>query len=211
MLGNDCTEKIRITFKAIANDDLVLKKILTVSHRWFEPGHPDKACEQTSAVVAYLQEHPEIEWVWFDFWCLPQHPRSPTEELHFRTSLSQIYLLFLGTCVLILGDAQYNSRFWTSYEAWLSMRMMTAEGLVEASGTPRCAVVGLFPLDSDTAKHLIEGMWKDAKPDQAYDQLNVAAIYVTNGRDKEEQLMVLLNLDDKVRVLCRFFVRHSAN
>lgn len=36
--------------------------------------------------------------------------------------LRTVNLLYLGTRVLVLADISYLSRFWTQFEAWLSMQ-----------------------------------------------------------------------------------------
>ena len=46
--------------------------------------------------------------------------------------LRNINLLYLGCSVLLLADRSYLSRFWTQFEAWLSMQSATASGLVSA-------------------------------------------------------------------------------
>ena len=49
----------------------------------------------------------------------------------------QVNMLYLGTQVLILLDLSYVSRFWTQFEAWLSMQFATPNGLRSAVGNPR--------------------------------------------------------------------------
>ena len=38
---------------------------------------PDAAkgaeCAQLDAIAKHLDSHPELKFVWFDFWCMPQH------------------------------------------------------------------------------------------------------------------------------------------
>ena len=49
---------------------------------------------------------------------MPDAPLAHT----FRTRAAQVNMLYLGTTVLILLDLSYVSRFWTQFEAWLSMQ-----------------------------------------------------------------------------------------
>ena len=63
---------------------------------------------------------------------MPQGSRSPAEKVAFTHMLKNANLLYLGTLVLILLDLSYISRFWTQFEAWLSMQSATANGLVSA-------------------------------------------------------------------------------
>ena len=43
--------------------------------------------------------------------------------------LKNVNLLYLGCTVLLIVDLSYLSRFWTQFEAWLSMRHASWEGL----------------------------------------------------------------------------------
>ena len=52
-----------------------------------------------------------------------------------RFTCAQVNMLYLGTTVLILYDLSYASRFWTQFEAWLSMQFATPNGLKSAVGT----------------------------------------------------------------------------
>lgn len=59
--------------------------------------------EQLRAVQAYLARHPGVEYVWYDYWCMPQGAaRTPAERIEFDWMLSNVSLLFLGMRVLIL-------------------------------------------------------------------------------------------------------------
>ena len=97
--------------------------LLAVSHRWEAPSAPDGAGAQLRAIRAYLDAHPEVVGVWFDFWCMPQgEQRTLAEKVRFKHMLGNVNLLYLGCQVLALIDISYLSRFWTQFEAWLSMQ-----------------------------------------------------------------------------------------
>ena len=119
-------------FRALHSDTC-----LAVSHRWMEVGQPDAEGQQAAAVRDYLSEHPEIQWVWYDFWCMPQGERTKLEKIEFSHMLRNVNLLYLGMRVLILLDLSYMSRFWTQFEAWLSMQQCTTRGLVPAPDVGR--------------------------------------------------------------------------
>ena len=109
------------------------KNILVVSHRWETPTDPDPDGAQALAVQAYLKEHPEIDAVWFDFSSMPQgRNKTPSESAEFKEMLPNINLLYLTCSVLILMDRSYMNRFWTQFEAYLSMRAITSDGLTNA-------------------------------------------------------------------------------
>ncbi|KOO34185.1 RNA helicase [Chrysochromulina tobinii] len=109
------------------------KNILVVSHRWETPTDPDPTGAQALAVQAYLLDHPEIDAVWFDFSSMPQgQKKTERESAEFKEMLPNINLLYLTCSVLILMDRSYMNRFWTQFEAYLSMRAITSEGLTNA-------------------------------------------------------------------------------
>ena len=88
------------------------EEMLGVSHRWEDPKEPDTKGKQLAALKRHLNEHPKIKFVWFDFPCMPQQPRSPQEDDEFATMLSGVNVIYLGMQVLILLDMSYTSRFW---------------------------------------------------------------------------------------------------
>ena len=187
------------TLKEVVIKNTALARKLIVFHRWVQAGNPDPKGDQTEAVIAHLRSHPEIEFVWFDFWCLPQMPRTPSEETTFRNSLRSVYLLYLGASVLILFDKAYNSRFWTNFEAWLSMRQASADGLTPAAEAR--VSVACLGATKDTAEEniaMLSATCHGLTPQAAYDLLKEDDILVTNKRDKEEQLKVLVALADNV-------------
>jgi hypothetical protein len=109
------------------------KNILVVSHRWETPTDPDPDGAQALAVQAYLKAHPEIDAVWFDFSSMPQgRNKTLSESAEFKEMLPNINLLYLTCSVLILMDRSYMNRFWTQFEAYLSMRAITSDGLTNA-------------------------------------------------------------------------------
>jgi hypothetical protein len=109
------------------------KDILVVSHRWETPTDPDPTGAQALAVQAYLKAHPEINAVWFDFSSMPQgENKTLSESAEFKEMLPNINLLYLTCSVLILMDRSYMNRFWTQFEAYLSMRAITSDGLTNA-------------------------------------------------------------------------------
>ena len=88
------------------------RKHLVVSHRWEAPGVPDGLGVQAQAVQEYLQRHPGIELVWYDYSCMPQGEKTALEQVELRAMLPNINLLYLGCAVLIIQDLSYLSRFW---------------------------------------------------------------------------------------------------
>lgn len=89
------------------------RQYLAVSHRWESPTQPDTMAEQLRALKAYLLRKPSIQYVFFDFSCMPQGAdRTPEELLEFKSMLYSMNLLYFGCSVLVLMDRSYLSRFW---------------------------------------------------------------------------------------------------
>ena len=105
------------------------RRYVAVSHRWFARDSPDKDGQQLNKIKAYLRAHPEVQWVWYDYWCMPQGNRSPAQRVSFDYMLQHVNYLYLGCSVLVLLDLSYLSRFWTQFEAWLSFQVPSPQGL----------------------------------------------------------------------------------
>merc|ERR1712232_211954 len=114
-----------------------------VSHRWMQPDDPDPDGVQLKALQEFLLEPAGLQMtrVWIDAQCMPQDvpksTRSAEDTADFKIMLKMINMLFFGATVLIVLDLSYVSRFWTQFEAWLSMQLPTPEGLTPALGTGR--------------------------------------------------------------------------
>ena len=101
-------------------------------------------------------------------------------------------MLYLGTQVLILLDLSYVSRFWTQFEAWLSMQFATPTGLKSAVGTPnaRHHIVAIqnAAAQADMFTKMLIDQWATKTPQEAFDFLSKPDVTVTNQSDKENQL-----------------------
>ena len=103
-------------------------KVLTISYPWQGFGDPDSTDDRLNAVVAFLEERPDIEYVWWDFMCVPQatnipdrvsgkveHPYPTTyvkndfDQLYFKTMINKggVNLIYLGAHVLAIANALY--------------------------------------------------------------------------------------------------------
>ena len=159
------------------------------------------------------------------YWSMPQgSDKSDPELIEFQVMLPNINLLYLFCDVLILLDMSYMSRFWyrrqemvkhcntkgcffvslislvshrrTQFEAFLSMRSVTADGLSPAPESDRrCAVrcIHSAPIHFEQA---LFGMWASKTAQEAYDVLVSPDIEVTNKGDKRVQLPKLLKLNE---------------
>jgi hypothetical protein len=165
---------------------------LAISHRWLEPTQPDVGGEQMRKLKEYLArpENRAIKWVWYDYWCMPQHSPKGTEDRSqadlaaFRWMLSNVDLLYLSASVLLMVDLSYVSRFWTQFEAWLSFQTCADDGLQPANlQTMRCTMVPILN-GTDAMCNEVRLMWMGKTPELAHDVLSLPDVTVTNARDK---------------------------
>ena len=171
--------------------------MLVVSHCWEEQEQPDREGEQFAAIKTHLLANTAIELVWIDYNSMPQgQNKLDWEKAEFAVMLPNINLLYLFCSVLILVDRQYMGRFWTQFEAFLSLRKVTAEGL---AFTPeqerRCTVSCIRNAPKAFGAGLIEE-WESKSAEEAYEILKQKDVKVTNETDKEVQLPKLRTLDD---------------
>ena len=112
-------------------------------------------------------------------------------------------MLYLGTQVLILLDLSYVSRFWTQFEAWLSMQFATPDGLKSAIGTQntRHHIVAIqnAAAQSDMFTKMLLDQWATKTPQQAFEFLSKPDVTVTNQSDKEGQLPKIKSLGETVQ------------
>ena len=132
-----------------------------------------------------------------------QGERSRGETVEFKHMLKHANLLYLGTRVLILLDLSYIGRFWTLFEAWLSMQAVSPEGLKPA--TPEQQRLDIVPIHgaNNITGESLKAMWASRTPQEAYDLLKEPDVTVTNQSGKDIQLDKLLKLDDEVREVMR--------
>ena len=194
----------------ISHDDslkhLYQRHILVVSHTWQEQSQPDKDGGQMRAVLAHLLDHPEIRYVWYDFWCMPQkgingEARTPAETKAFKAMLPQVNFLYLGCSVLILLDTGYMSRFWTQFEAYIAMRAASLDGLTNAPrNRGRWTTVAPYATDSEKYSiRALEAEWLHCSVERAITKLSEPDVKVTNSSDKELMLPKIKQLDVLVK------------
>jgi len=122
----------------------------------------------------------------------------------------QVNMLYLGTQVLILLDLSYVSRFWTQFEAWLSMQFATPNGLRSAVGNPRnkrhhIAAIQNAAEQAELHKRMLIQSWADKTPQQAFEFLSKPDVTVTNQSDKDGQLPKIKSLGETVQSAFKVF------
>jgi len=197
-------KRIKIALVDAFQKEGVINHILFVSHRWEEPGKPDVDGVQLAAIKAYLDKHPGIQWVWFDYSSMPQKigvtdNRTPKEKAEFSLMLSSIADLYLTARVLILLDGSYASRFWTLTEAWCSMQMVTPEGLRPASEAEcRYTIVCIHNAAPETTGKGLVDLCSTKTPEGMHTILKKPDVNVTNAKDKEAMLPKILKVNEHV-------------
>ena len=183
-------------------------KVLTLSYRWRTKDDPDPDGEQLAVVRKYVREHPEIKYVFIDFPCLPQGERDGKDKIAFFTQLPNMYLLYLGTSVLVcIVNREYMERFWTQLEAWYSFRKGTEQGLVSTPKEQlRCTIVCVHEEDA-MFEDDIPNRWANCSVERACELLAKPWVRVYDPSDKVVQLKELRHLEFHVR---RFFVKKAA-
>ncbi len=140
--------------------------------------------------------------------------RTEMELREFRLMLSNCNLLYVGLKVLILSDNQYNGRFWTLYESYLSMQFPTPEGLVPAKlpggelFDDRWAVIAVEAGEAGeaaklslSAKSQLETLWLDTYQDtkRVMARLKEQDVLVTSQSDKDNLIPRLGHFEQLVR------------
>jgi len=179
------------------------EEYLAISHRWETPDEPDPKGTQLSAIKAFLSQTPRIKWLWVDFCCLPQGKHlSMDEQRLVGETLNVINHLFLSMSVLVIFDFQYVGRFWTSYEAWLSMQQASSDGLSPATDGSLRFTVQCVGAAERLGEHYAEALrktWHDRSTEGVIAELSNDDISVTNPHDKDQQLEKLRFLPELVR------------
>ncbi len=185
----------------------LIQNVLVVSHRWEDPATPDETGAQLAALQAHMKAHPEIQYVWFDYACMPQRSsgcppekddRPPAEKAEFNHMLKAIADMYLTAKVLILLDKMYRSRFWTTMEGWCAMQKVTPQGVRPATeGEARHTVVCIHNATQIDKRDLLEMSTKT--PAEITKFLASPDVPVTNKNDKVTMLPIIGKTDEHVR------------
>ena len=122
--------------------------------------------------------------------------KSAIEKQEIRVMLPNINLLYLGCSVLILLDLSYLSRFWTQFEAYLSLRRATVRGLTDASPEQRRVTIRCMYNKQPAMERMLIDTWAHKNLHEAHEYLARPDVIVTNESDKEQQLLKLWQLDE---------------
>ena len=189
----------------------LIESVLFVSHRWEDPATPDETGAQLAAIQEHLRAHPEIQYVWFDYACMPQRSsgcpqdqddRTPAEKAEFDHMLKAIADLYLTAKVLILLDTMYRTRFWTTMEGWCAMQKVTPQGVRPArEGESRVTIVCIHNATRHDERALLEMSTKTAEEITKF--LASPDVSVTNKKDKTTMLPIVGKTDERVREMMR--------
>jgi hypothetical protein len=172
--------------------------------RWEQPSKPDTKGEQLRQLQAHLRAHRDIQYVWYDYTCMPQRSTTDVEDRtqadlkEFSLMLSSIADLYLTAKVLILLDTMYRTRFWCTMEGWCSMQTVTSSGVRPArEGEWRHTVSCIHNADENDKRALLTMSSKT--PDEITAFLASPDVAVTNLKDKETMLPIVGKTDEHVR------------
>merc|ERR1719446_1734782 len=139
-----------------------------------------------------------------DFPCLPQGDKTEEEKAFFDHCLQNVNLLYLHGNVLVFLDKEYNTRFWTQYEFFLCSHKATPQGLVPKTQAEFEMRVAIVPINSSKfsdgkdAESLI-ATWMKRTAAEAVVILGKADVKVTNKKDKEKLLPLLLKFEEALK------------
>jgi len=201
-------EKMAVDLNEAFQGKGLIRDVLFVSHRWEDCATPDETGAQLAALQAHLRAHPEVQYVWFDYACMPQRSesahrlgtddRTPAEKAEFDLMLSAIADLYLTANVLILLDTMYRTRFWTTMEGWCAMQQVTSEGVRPATeGEARHSVSCIHNATDEDRQALLKMSTKT--PAEMSKFLASPDVAVTNKKDKEMMLPIVGKTDEHVR------------
>lgn len=97
-----------------------------VSHFWHTKDHPDPEGQCLRLHQAALQPQ-QWSYIWVDWTCMPQSPRSQTEEAYFLRSLETVSGIIRNSGFMYFYPA-FEARMWILYEV--------AENLLTSSAVP---------------------------------------------------------------------------
>ena len=174
---------------------------VAVSHRWTQKDRPDPDGTQLAAIVEYLAEHPAVEYVFYDYSCMPQGDRTPSEAAETQAMLPNVPMLFLGCSSLLILDGTYASRFWPVLEAYLSLHVAEATGIVTTpAARRRCTVASIGHVPSDVIEVMIPSL-AALSPVEAHQMLSSGQFSVARESDRVTLLQALLSLEGRVKAL----------
>ena len=172
---------------------------LFISHRWTTPEAPDPDGAQLREIQSYLRTNPGAEYVWYDFWCMPQRERTTADQEKFDRMLVAIADLYLTTPVLILLSTDYMGRFWCTLEAWCAMQTATPDGLRPATrGKERYEIRCFLSAPPVMAHSLIDQVSRLSANDM-HTMLANPDILLTNAKDKQTMLPKVFETDAHIK------------
>ena len=154
---------------------------------------------------AHLRAHPEIQYVFFDYSCVPQNlvsrswdGRSAMEQQLAALTRNNIISVYLGFSVLVLMDELTSSRFWCQLETWLALQKPSTAGLVPTPAGELRAHFMYYASTPEERQAQFYSDWSACGAHEAHARLSRAKAQVTNAADKRALLPKVLRLDGMV-------------
>ena len=154
---------------------------------------------------AHLRAHPDIQYVWYDYACIPQKlegiGRTAAEETEFDLMLSAVADLYLTAKVIAHSPRHHVPHALlddVTMEGWCSMQTATRTGVRPAlEGEGRHTVCCIHNADDNDKRALLTMSTKTA--DEITNFLGSPDVAVTNQKDKETMLPIVGKTDEHVR------------
>ncbi|CAK0796589.1 unnamed protein product, partial [Prorocentrum cordatum] len=187
----------RVTIKSLT-DGALLKTHAVVSDPWLTKAHPDLEDIQRKKIKAWLDEHPNIEWIWLDWCSIPQETeslkRSSEEEAYFRDALNFSNTLYLCFPVLIL-------------QVFLAFRTFEEKSIKPAAGAAQPAEI---LCDDPAEASALEEEWSHGSMEEALARMSEGHVKVMNQKEKALQVSRLKFLEPMLGLLQEFEEQRQA-
>ena len=177
-------------------------KLLAISYPWEGLGNPDSTGERIEVVARFLQANTQVEYVWWDFMCMPQNTnwqdyqpekqyrnkfiKNEFEKLYFDMMLDRgdINLVYLGAHVLSITNSLYLNKFWTQYEYFLATRVVTNRGFEVSYHRSYVRCIESLKDLTEVQEDSMRAKWGEATTEGAIKVLEQNDVPATNFSDK---------------------------
>lgn len=111
------------------------REIYVVSYRWREINHPDPNGESLDYIISYLRNNriygQSNKFIFIDYCCLPQYPKSDYDSKNFKLWLKSMNNLYKNGTMIQLLSVDYYTRAWCAFEC-----LVCHTGVINFSNTP---------------------------------------------------------------------------
>ena len=107
-------------FKDLKPSDFTTNGVL-LSYKWETKDNPDVSGKTLQFVQQYLEQNPSVDGCFIDFMCLPQSPRSESQDKIFKSCLQSMNVWYATYPVIVCNtDERYFNSSWCICENMLA-------------------------------------------------------------------------------------------